>query len=258
MLAAILFPDLHRWHSQILQKIFLKGILNKADCIIANSDHTAKDICEVYPKNCKKVKRIYLGANSIYKPTLKSDVLDKYTIAAPYFLFVGTIEPRKNLLTLLESFRLFKERNKNGVKLVIAGGVGWKSETFFQALKSHPFKEEIIVTGFANKSDLPALYTNAIALIYPSLYEGFGLPVLEAMNCGTPVIAANNSSLPEAGGKVASYFETNNPEDLSAKMTHHATNTGLREQQKVDMQAHVKNFDWDKFAAEFWKALSEL
>ena len=257
-LTPILFPELHRWHSQILQKIFLKGILNRANLIIANSDHTARDICKVYPQNCTKVQRIYPGVNVQYKAFDKAGVLEKYKINKPYFLSVGTIEPRKNLLTLLEAFRLFKKKNMNELVLVIAGGTGWKSETFFQALEKHPYKSDIIVTGFIDAADLPVLYTKAISLIYPSLYEGFGLPVLEALSCGTLVISANNSSLPEAGGEVADYFDALDPEALCNKMENYSSDENLREKLKMQMKGHVEKFSWDLFAQVFWESIKQL
>ena len=257
-LTPILFPDLHRWHSQFLQKIFLKGILNKTDLIIANSDNTAKDICKTYPRNCNKVKRIYPGKSLIYKPENKTDVLSKYKINTPYFLFVGTIEPRKNLLVLLNAFRTFKQTNKNNVALVITGGIGWKSESFSSALNEHPYKDQINCTGFVDIADLPTLYTQSIALIYPSLYEGFGLPVVEAMSCGTPVITGNNSSLPEAGGLAALYFDATNDDALAAQMKIIYDDKNLRNRLSLLAIEHVKKFDWDAFATEAWKSIAEL
>lgn len=257
-LTPILFPDFHRWHSQFLQKIFLKGILNKTDLIIANSDNTANDICKVYPQNCKKVKRIYPGKTAQYKPDNKPGVLSKYKIDDPYFLFVGTIEPRKNLLVLLEAFTLFKTQNKNTIKLVIVGGIGWKAEAFTAALNDHPFKDSIICTGFADAEDLPTLYSQSIALIYPSLYEGFGLPVVEAMSCGTPVITGNNSSLPEAGGDAALYFDATDSTALANHMENLFSDTTLRNKLSQHALEHVKKFDWDRFATEAWSSFVAL
>jgi len=257
-LTPILFPNLHRWHSQVLQGIFLKGILNKTDLIVANSDHTAADVCNVYPQNCRKVKRIYPGKSARFRPENKSGALEKYQIRKPYFLFVGTIEPRKNLLVLLEAFRLFRHQAKSSVTLVIAGGNGWKSESFFEALRNHPDKDLIRCTGYVDAEDLPTLYTQALAMIYPSTYEGFGLPVLEAMSCGTPVISADNSSLPEAGGNIARYFKADDPAALARLMSDTAADLELRNKLSEQMSAHVKKFDWDEFGREMYKAIEAL
>ncbi len=254
-LTPIIFPELHRWHSQLLQKIFLKGILNKTDTIITNSENTSKDLCKVYPANCNKVKRIYPGISSLYEPDSNTAALNKYKITNPYFLFVGTIEPRKNLIVLLEAFQKFKEENNSTVQLVIAGGNGWKSETFFEALNKHPFREHILLTGFVLNEELPSLYTHAIAVIYPSLYEGFGLPVAEAMCCGTPVIASNNSSIPEAGGDGAIYFDSANVNELATQMLKIFTDPELRKNLSQKAKTHAAKFSWDKFANQFWKEI---
>ena len=257
-LTPILFPELHRWHSQFLQKIFLKGILNKTNLIISNSDNTSNDICKVYPKNCKKIKRIYPGVSSIFKPSNKHGVLDKYKITSPYFLFVGTIEPRKNLLVLLEAFKLFIQNSNSSFTLVIAGGIGWKAETFLEALINHPYKDQIVCTGFIALDDLPTLYSQAITFIYPSLYEGFGLPIVEAMSCGTSVIAANNSSLTESGGKLTHYFNANDPEALSTLMFKASRENIKQGKDSSAFTTYVKQFNWDAFAQTMWQDLLEL
>ncbi len=256
-LTPILFPELHRWHSQILQKIFLKGILNKVNLIISNSDNTSKDICRVYPLNCKKIKRIYPGVSSIFIPSNKQGVLEKYKINNPYFLFVGTIEPRKNLLVLLEAFRIYKENNNNSISLIIAGGIGWKAEAFHEALKHHPNKDKIICTGFVDTEDLPTLYSLAIAFIYPSLYEGFGLPIVEAMSCGTPVIAADNSSLSESGGNLTHYFNANDPKALSLLMSKVSEQIIKQGKNTSDLLEYANKFNWDEFAHLMWKTILE-
>ncbi len=257
-LTPILFPKLHRWHSQFLQKIFLKKILDKADLIIANSDNTANDIGKVYPQNAGKVKRIYPGISDIFKHTINCLTLEKYNISTPYFLFVGTIEPRKNLLVLLDAFRIFMQANKKPFTLVIAGGIGWKAESFFHALKTHPYKDQIICTGFVDSADLPPLYSQATALIYPSLYEGFGLPIVESMSCGTPVITSDNSSLREAGGEITYYFNANDPEALSRHMMTISNDASIRNVLEDRMRNHLKKFDWDLFAKNAWTLITDL
>ncbi len=257
-LTPILFPELHRWHSQFLQKIFLRKILNKADLIIANSENTAKDIGKVYPQNAGKIKRIYPGISDIFKPTINSLTFKKYKITTPYFLFVGTIEPRKNLLVLLDAFQIFMQVNKKPFTLVIAGGIGWKSESFFHALKIYPFKDQIICTGFVDSADLPPLYSQATALIYPSLYEGFGLPIVESMSCGTPVITSDNSSLHEAGGEMTYYFNANDAEALSKHMMTISSDPTIRNVLANRMQQHLKKFNWDLFAQNTWTSITGL
>lgn len=255
-LTPILFPRLHRWHSQLLQNLFLKRILNKADVIISNSENTTKDICRTYPKNCNKVKRIYPGISSIFKYTPDENVLVKYGIQKPYFLFIGTIEPRKNLEVLLEAFKIFSEKNPHTYSLVIAGGTGWKSNAFYEALNKHSFKKDIHCIGFADTVDLPALYSQTTAFIYPSLYEGFGLPIAEALSCGAPVIAAENSALTESGGSFASYFATKDAEQLAGEMRNIILASSNQRKETAGLSEHLKQFNWDNYANTFWKILT--
>ncbi len=256
-LTPVLFPELHRWHSQFLQNRFLRRILRRTDLIIANSDNTANDISRTYPEVAGKVRRIYPGRDERYAFCEDRRVLEQHGLRKPYFLFVGTIEPRKNLLVLLEAFRLFRERASDKVQLVIAGGAGWKSEAFFAALEQHPFAADIVLPGFVPAEDLPALYSSAVAFVYPSRYEGFGLPILEAASCGTAVITADNSSLPEAAGPGGLFFTASDPEDLANRMEALYRNEHLRKDLGARGLAHARGFSWDLFAAEFLRLLKE-
>jgi glycosyltransferase involved in cell wall biosynthesis len=257
-LTPILFPELHRWHSQFLQNRFLRGILRRTHLIVANSDNTAKDIARIYPEVAGKVHRIYPGRNETFAFREDAAVLDKYGVRRPYFLFVGTIEPRKNLLVLLEAFRIFKERTREDAQLVIVGGDGWKSEAFFAALEQHPFKADILRPGFVTAADLPALYSAAVAFVYPSKYEGFGLPVLEAASCGTAVITADNSSLPEAAGPGALLFSSSDSTALADRMHELFRDENLRRELGSKGLAHSHRFSWDRFSREFIALLESV
>ena len=196
-LTPILFPELHTFNGWFLQKLFLPRILRKADLIISNSSHTASDLKKTFPFTRGKISTIYPGIDSIFKFQERKGVLEKYGISKPYLLFVGTIEPRKNLTLLLKCFEEIKENIHKEITLVITGGKGWKAKEFHKALTDHPFKNSINLTGYVNREDLPYIYSAAEAMIYPSKYEGFGFPVLEAIACGTPAITLDNSSLKE-------------------------------------------------------------
>lgn len=254
-LTPLLFPELHRWHSQMLQRIFLRRILRKTNLIIANSNHTAADIRKLFPAFADKVHRIYPGIRNDYGIKPDYDVLEKYSITQPYFLFVGTIEPRKDLNTLLDAFGRFNQQHPAKVMLVIAGGKGWKSEKFFSRLETHPAKELIRITGYVRTEELPGLYKNALAVVYPSVYEGFGFPVAEALQFGTAVITPANSSLPEAGGNQAIYTATGNAEDLAAKMNFVIENQGNALKVKAGGPEYTGQFNWDAFAVKMYKLL---
>ena len=217
-LTPLRFPHYHRFHSQLLQRIFLKGILRRADLILANSRHTAADIAAFFPFAEAKTKVILLGCDPAIRPAAHLPLPDDLQVKQPYWLNVGTIEPRKNLIRLLEAYSRFRNATGEKVQLVITGQKGWKSEPFFEALAVHPYHEDIVLTGYVSDEDLSKLYSHALAMIYPSEYEGFGLPVLEAMSCGCPVICSSVSSLPEVGGEVAFYFEPNSSDALAQHM----------------------------------------
>ncbi|MFT4664011.1 MAG: glycosyltransferase involved in cell wall biosynthesis [Polaribacter sp.] len=213
-LTPLLFPQYHRLHSQLLQRIFLKRILRKADLILSNSENTSKDLVQFFPFAKSKIKTILLGRDTEFQPTPSRTFLLKNEIADPYFLSTGTIEPRKNLNVLLEAYRLFRDQTKEKVLLILVGKKGWKTDDFFSKLKIHPYRKDIILTGFVVKNELIELYSHALALVYPSFYEGFGLPVLESLSCGTRVICSNSSSFPEVGGSVSLYFQPEDAKEL--------------------------------------------
>ena len=257
-LTPILFPDLHRWHSQVLQRTFLGRILRRADLVIANSDNTRADLEKLYPFTEKKTCRIYPGPDDSFRNESNPATLQKFGIGEDFFLFAGTIEPRKNLEALLEAFRYFKEETGADTQLVIAGGRGWKYKSFFNRLKAHPFGKQIICTGYVSREELRELYSDALALIYPSRYEGFGFPVVEAMRCGCPVLAADNSSLPEVGGDAASYFDAADAKMMARLMGELHRDGSRREAMSAKGLEEAAKFSWDAYAAEFWRAIEKL
>ncbi|MCB0707222.1 MAG: glycosyltransferase family 4 protein [Saprospiraceae bacterium] len=257
-LTPLLFPQYHRWHSQVLQRIFLKGILRRTDLVLSNSQNTTRDLHEVFPFTKDKVATILLGRDPFYQPANSREFLEKKEIIDPYFLFVGTIEPRKDLKTLLAAYQLFREENTEKVLLILVGGLGWKSEDFAEKLEAHPYRADIIRPGYVEQQYLPELYTYSKALIYPSEYEGFGLPVLEALACGTNVICTDNSSLSEVGGELAYYFPTHDVSGLKKQMQFVFAGS---EEVKRSREAGPKwaaTFSWKEYVSSFLKAVEKL
>ncbi len=258
-LTPLLFPQYHRFHSQWLQRIFLKGILRKATLIVANSAYTASDIHRVFPFTQGRVAPILLGYDITMQRVEDTGVLKALKITSPYWLVVGTIEPRKNLVRLLEAYRLFRQDHNKIVNLVIVGERGWKAEPFFEALERHPYRTDVFLTGYVTQDQLTALYSHATALVYPSEYEGFGLPVLEAFACGCPVICSEVSSLPEVGGDTAWYVD---PEDVASIAGQMAQMDQLSKEDRLQLQTaclkRAKTFSWDIHAREFIRNLKTL
>lgn len=206
-LTPIINPD---WflplHSQKFRFIISKAI-KRVDKIIAVSYSTKNDIIKHFKINPEKIEVVYLASDEIYRPVSdkekKENIKRKYGIKNKYLLFVGTIEPRKNVARLIDAFIKIKEKFPE-YQLVLCGQIGWKKEIFYKKMAEIPekFKKDIILTGYVPITDMPYIYNGCDVFIYPSLYEGFGLPVLEAMSCGVPVITSNISSLPEVVGDV--------------------------------------------------------
>ena len=246
----VLFPAYHNSASHYVHKLFLPRITKNADLIIANSEHTKKDLEEHYPNAKGKTEVVYLGKEPQFVPVVNPLVLEKYKIAAPYLLFVGTLEPRKNLVMLVNAFGKLKNSIATPLQLVLAGKMGWDSEELKSAIANSSHKSDIIVTGYVERSELPALYSMAKIFVYPSFYEGFGLPVLEAMSCGTPVVSSNTSSLPEVGGKAALYFA---PEDVNALIVHLENllkDEELYNKHKQLATEESEKFSWEKAGKE--------
>jgi len=246
----ILFPNYHNSASHYVHKLFLPRITKNADLIITNSEHTKNDLVEHYPNAKGKTEVVYLGKENQFVPTEDASILKKYKINQTYLLFVGTLEPRKNLLVLVKAFDLLKKTITTPLQLVLAGKMGWKSEELQNAIEASEFKSDIIVTGYVEREELPVLYSMAKIFVYPSFYEGFGLPVLEAMACGTPVVSSDTSSLPEVGGNAALYFS---PNDVNALVNHLGNllkDEKLYLQRKQLATEQGKLFSWEKAGAE--------
>ena len=255
-LTPILFPEWHRWHSGLLQKIFLPHILKRTDFILTNSLTTENELHRIYPFTKSKTWMIYPGFKNLVTVNNETEFIEKYqTAAISYFLFVGTLEPRKNLSLLLDAFSIYKTKRTSTTKLIIAGGKGWKNEAFFERLNQHPFKNDIVITGYLSNEELSFLYQNALAFIYPSQYEGFGFPVIEAMSAGTQVITTAETSMDEITSPYSITFRNNDQEDLADKMLS-IVPIFLDSSKIKDLKLVAKKYDWFKFANKLIEKLN--
>src|SRR5258705_5038148 len=158
----------------------------KAKSVVTVSEFSKRDILSQYKMDADKITVIYSAAKEICRPLNneeKPEVKNKYTDGKEYFIYAGAIHPRKNLTHLLKAFSVFKKRQQSGLKLVLAGRLAWKYETFTQNLQSYKYRDDVILTGYLEEEELVKIIGAAYAMIYPSLWEGFGVPVLEAMSC---------------------------------------------------------------------------
>jgi len=232
-----------------------------ASLIIAPSEWTRREIVERLRVSSEKVRVIYEAAREGMKPLpphFCQGVLDKYQIRPPYLLYVGTIEPRKNLLTLIRAYDELLRTTPLRPQLVLAGGRGWLCDEVFKLAEDLKLQDQVHFTGYVEDGDLPALYSAAEAFVYPSFYEGFGLPPLEAMACGAPVITSDVSSLPEVVGKAGLTHAPNNTRALTEAMAKLLGDETTREHFKREGLKQAAKFSWERAARETQSIYDEV
>lgn len=207
------------YNNLIIQNLIAKRSCKNANEIIAISKSTANDITNIYKINSNKIKIIYNGQSPfVYNASVncneKKYIFSKFNIkTSKYLLFVGAIEPRKNLTNMILAFDKYCDKYDKDISFVIAGGLGWKYKTILKTIKKSKYKDNIILTDYISQDDKEKLYIYSEALYFVSLYEGLGLPIIEALSLGKNVITSNISSMPEIGGKVCIYV--NNPKNVN-------------------------------------------
>lgn len=224
--------------------------LKRADIIIAVSEYVKSSIIKHYNINQEKIKVVYPDIRKEFKKleNINEKLYENFKISDPFILTVATSIERKNLRRILEAFAILK-KNYNELKLVIAGGLDIK-EKLLNAIEKHKLQDSVNFKGYLNSEMLSYLYNKAELFVFPSLYEGFGLPVLEAMACGCPVITSNVSALPEIAGDAAVFVNPYSIEEIAQTMEKVLTDTELREQLKNSGLKRVKIFSWVKGAKE--------
>jgi glycosyltransferase involved in cell wall biosynthesis len=224
----------------------------KATKIITVSENSKKDIIQFLKIPDKKIEVIYEAADSSFKVINDEDarnkVREKYNLPPQYLLYVGTYLPHKNLETLIRALHKLRQDTKVPYKLVFAGNMGRNFETINTLIVQLGLENDIHTIGFVPEQDLPVVYSLSDLFIFPSLYEGFGLPLIEAMACGVPVLSSNSSCLPEIGGESALYFSPKDVEDLADKITHITQNETLRNEMIGKGLKRAKTFNWHTMA----------
>jgi len=256
-----IYPRTFTVKQRLIQNTLLPHILRKADRIIADSHSTKNDIIEFYPRHADKIRVVYEGVETQFFPRSSQEierVLNKYNIDFKYFFFLGTIEPRKNIARLVEAFIQLKQEGDVEQRLVITGRKGWLYKEILEKINKSHFSQDIIFTDFVDDEDLPFLYSGAEIFLYPSLYEGFGLPVLEAMACGTPVITSNLSSLPEVAGDAGILIDPMNAEEIVQAMDKLSRDRKLGEELQKKGLERAKLFSWERVAKETLKLYQEI
>jgi glycosyltransferase involved in cell wall biosynthesis len=244
------FPQHHTSLNRRFLQLALPRFVQAATAIIAVSRHTAQDLIELYRVPPAKVHVIYEGIDEHFQPAtldMQAQVQSRYRLIKPYLLMVGTLEPRKNHATALRAMARLKAAGLPH-RLVIAGGEGWLFDGIKQLVEELQISDRVTFTGYVPVEELPALYSGAEGFLFPSLYEGFGFPVLEAMACGAPVICSDVSSLPEVAGKHAIFVAPTDDAAIAAAVgIVHRESNPERRQAAIE---HARSYRWANCAKQ--------
>ncbi|MEI6288095.1 MAG: glycosyltransferase family 1 protein [bacterium] len=247
------FPNLYKPIQIWYHDWTMRRIKQRADVIITISEFSKREIMELYQVPAEKIKVVYLGFDSTQFSQQKNNnadaVLQKYKITKPYLLYVGRLEKKKNIGNMILAFALAKEKFSD-LKLVLAGSEGHQFEEIKKIITEHKLENEVIITGYVDSVDLPIIYNQAQIFLFPTLYEGFGLPILEAMASGVPVITSDMNPHREVGGKSAVYTDPQSPERMAEIISNILTVDGFRTELIASGLERVKEFSWEKTAKE--------
>ena len=256
------FPQHHTWTNRAFLQVAMPLFVRAASAIIAVSHQTRRDLMARYATPERKIRVIYEGIDDRFSPIgppAVARIRQQYASGPdrPYLLMVGTLEPRKNHATAMRALARLKQAG-HPHRLLVCGGKGWLFEPVAALVAELGLTGDVTFAGRVPDEDLPALYAGADALLLPSLYEGFGFPVLEAMACGTPVVCADSSSLPEVAGNAALLVPPTDDEALAAAVDRILTEPGLADELRRRGSVQAARFRWEKCAAETVEVYKEL
>lgn len=250
----------HNKNSYVLLKRVPQSVA-QSDIIVTISENSKREIIARYNTPQEKVKVINPAVNrSIFFPRDEAEqavIREKYGLSSHYILYTGTLEPRKNILGILGAYHALPRDVRDKYSLVLAGGKGWKDSEITDRLAGLS-DLDILVTGYIPDEDLPPLYSGASLFVFPTFYEGWGMPPLEAMACGTPVITSDNSSLPEVVGGAGMMIDAHDTEDLSRQMVRVLTDKKLASSLVQKGKEQAAKFSWEKSAKQLSEIIEDL
>jgi glycosyltransferase involved in cell wall biosynthesis len=251
------FPDTFKKRDLLKLTKWTEYSVKRAKKIITISKSSKNDIIKHYKVPEEKTKVVYLGLKKLNMDSSQKD-LASFGVHKKFILFVGTLQPRKNISRLIEAFSLLPQKLKAEYQLVVIGKKGWLYEEILKAPEKFRVSNDVLFLDYVKDNDLPEFYKKAQVFVLPSLYEGFGLPVLEAMRYGCPVAVSNVSSLPEAGGEAALYFDPESTTDIKNTIEKILTDSKLREKMREKGREQFKKFTWEKAAKEVLEVVESL
>jgi len=240
---------------------FFPKFARKATRIATVSEYSKADIVSKYGIKADDIDVVYNGANEIYTPTTEEKKVlarNEYAGGNPYFLFIGSLLPRKNIANLFRAFDLFKKSTDNQVKLMIIGEKRWWTSEIENSYKSMTHKDDVIFKGHTAPDELKCIIPAAMAMTYVSFFEGFGIPIVEAMKCGSPVITSDTSCMPEIAGGAALLCDPNSPESIAKIMKQVANDPGGHADLVQKGFIRAKDFSWDLTAEKLWKSMEKV
>lgn len=241
-------------------KHYTPRFINKAKLVFTVSNFSKQDILQHYQVEEEKINVVYNGVKELFKPIgfeEQNKIKDQYTAGTEFFLYAGAIHPRKNLINLLKAFSKFKKRLQSSMKLVLAGRLAWKNNEFLELLKTYKHKDDIVLTGYLEEKELAGLMASAYAFVYPSVFEGFGVPVVEAMKSGVPVLTSKASSMEEISEGAALYFEPHNIDDMADKLMRIYKDEDGRKALIEKGFLVAEKYSWKKTADSVWEAIEK-
>jgi glycosyltransferase involved in cell wall biosynthesis len=244
------FPEAHPARDRLYLNLTTAYSARRAACVLADSQATADDLAHIFGVDRAKMHVVYPGVDPLSIGDIAA-ARTKYRLPERYFLFLGTLQPRKNVAVIVQAYQRWRAANPHDrAELVLAGGKGWLyDDRWAEGLPG------VHLPGYVDDTDKGALYAGALALVFPSLYEGFGFPVLEAMHCGTPVITSSTSSLPELAGDAALLADPLDVDAIVQYMTRLSSDDALRQWLRERGYAQVKQFTWGHAAEQTMQAL---
>ena len=261
------YPDTIRWRTMLMLKRNLRCSLKRADAVVTDSEFTRKEILKYYDVPAEKLYVVPCGVDTkIFCRETDAgklvSVKKKYGISGAYFLYLGTLEPRKNLSGLIRAYKIFRERVKDQKteipQMVIAGGKGWMYEQIFHTVKELSLEDKVIFTGYVDEEEKPILMGGALAFCFPSFYEGFGMPPIEAMACGTPVLTSNTSSLAEVTHDAALQVDPYDLEKMAESLERLYNDGGLRNELKEKGWERAGKYSWQNAVEALHQAYESI
>jgi glycosyltransferase involved in cell wall biosynthesis len=242
-------------------QIFTKKYVAKASAIVTVSQHTYNDVATTYNIPTSKLNIVYNGAHADYKPlsfAIKTEIKNKYTNGVDYFVYAGSLHPRKNIVNLLKAFAQFKKFTQSKMKLLLIGRLAWLTKEIELALEQHPYVSDIIRIPYLDASELSKVIGSAYAMVYVSRFEGFGIPILEAISCHVPVITSNITSMPEVGGDACLLVNPESATDIADAMKQIYNNENLKNKLIENCAAQAAKFNWNISAEKLFSILKVL